>query len=231
MLRRNVIFTTKRTDPYLAMSSVQQDRQLRSIGDRQVSLWISVFCPALTITLTRYVEDILDSTPRATEQVTVEPNGDWHPIGIEQTGQRSPSADDDDDEDLVEVREPSRLPSMRQSSLAQPNSYLRTPPISASSREQSTSSARPTSNGSKRPAAQTIDLTLSSDDEETRPPPKRQMTSNPLATPVPDLPGHRPMPHRLPSMNSSGFMATPRQPENSPDRPMANYTPRGYPYG
>ena len=177
------------------------------------------------------MEDILDSTSRATEQVNVEPNGDWHPVGTEQTGQRSPSADDDEDEDLVEVQEPSKLPSIRQSSLAQSNSYLRTPPISASSREQSTSSAQPTSNGNKRPAAQTIDLTLSSDDEEPRPPPKRQMTSNPLATPVPDLPGHRPMPHRLPSINSSGLMATPCQPGNSPDRSMPNYAPRGYPYG
>lgn len=177
----------------------------------------------------RYVEDILVSTPPDIEQVTVEPNGDWHPVGIEQTGQRSSSTDDDEDEDLVEVREPSRIPSIRQNSLTQSNSHLRTPPVSASSREQSTSSAQAASTGSKRPAAQTIDLTLSSDDEEPRPPPKRHVTSHPLATPIPDV--HRPIPHRLSSMSSSGFISSPLQPESSPDRPMSNYTARGYPYG
>ena len=181
----------------------------------------------------RFVEDILNSTSRDTEQVTVEPSGEWHPVGLQQAGQRSPSVDEEDDEDLVEVSEPSRLSSTRQPSIALPNTYLRTPPVSASSREQSTSSAQRSSAGSKRPAAQTIDLTLSSDEEQPRPPPKRQMTSNPTMSPSLEPPTHRPiMPHRPSTMNSSGYLANPLQPQNSPEGHQSNFSYHGYPsYG
>ena len=180
----------------------------------------------------RYVEDILQSTSRNTEQVTVEPTGEWHAVGIERTGQRSPSADDDedDDADLVEVQEPMKLPSVRQNSIIHQNTHLQTPPISASSREQSSSSTRPTPTGSKRPAAQTIDLTLSDDDDPPRPPPKRQMTSNPNLTPAPYMPSSGPMPHRPPSIGSAPYNYTPHPPPNSPGRPLSSKMSPHYPF-
>lgn len=125
----------------------------------------------LTSVLIRYVDGILRSTPISVDQVTIEPNGKW----TQTTGNTPPPPRSSNrrlssggEEDLVEIRDISRLASVK-SEIAREPGLMRTPPIS--SREQSISSTRtpaPTS-GTKRTAGQVVDLTLSSDEDEEPP--------------------------------------------------------------
>ena len=126
------------------------------------------------------MNDILMNTARSVEQVTVEPDGRWSRISqtdapSNQGGARSSS----DDEDLVEIQDLPRVAAVKNEATLSSASMTRTPPYP--SREQSEASipSRPTTG--KRPHGQTIDLTISSDeDEEPIRPPKRQSTQNSL---------------------------------------------------
>jgi E3 SUMO-protein ligase PIAS1 len=119
------------------------------------------------------MNDILSSTQRSVDQVTVEPDGTWSQIAQKEIPGRSNGAhSSDDDDDLVEIQNMPRLTAIKDEALPTPTSMARTPPYS--SREPSASSAAPRSIGSKR---QVIDLTFSSDEEDQTPrDPKRQMT-------------------------------------------------------
>lgn len=101
------------------------------------------------------MQDILDSTPKDVDSVTVDPDGKWSV-----TTQRSPSADfgpnSDDDEDIIEIQ------GLSQATRVNPSSQT---PSSSGVRE---GTAVPRSS-SKRPISQVIDLTLSDDDEPPRP--------------------------------------------------------------
>ena len=139
----------------------------------------------------KYFEDILNRTPKSIEKVDIEPTGHWTVIkeeGDDQPNGVKPRAsyDDDFDDDIVELDQPSSKqlngirnesqPSLMLSPIGQAFS-MSTPPLS--SREpsvtQSTSSThRPSS---KRTQGAIIDLTLSDDDEPPRPA-KRQSTNH-----------------------------------------------------
>ena len=144
----------------------------------------------------RYVDDILRSTPRSVEQVTIEPDGTWSQITQKETPGRTngTQSSDDGDDDLVEIHNIPRLNAVKDESFPTPTSMAGTPPYS--SREQSLGSGAPRPNSNKRPIAQVIDLTFSSDDEEGQPHQiaKRQHTQlasndltsayNPTGTPI-----------------------------------------------
>jgi E3 SUMO-protein ligase PIAS1 len=107
------------------------------------------------------------------EQVSIEPNGNWRPVSLDTPqGQASGSEDGEDDDDLIEIQEPTKMGPIRSNMSWTPSSLTRTPP--ASSREQSITSASVRSSSSKRPASAVVDLTLSSDDDEPPRSAKRQ---------------------------------------------------------
>jgi E3 SUMO-protein ligase PIAS1 len=118
------------------------------------------------------VDDILRSTPRNIEQVTIEPEGQWSKNALPDTPGPSHGSGSmaEDEDDLVEIRD-ARLASTKQESsfvtATPPNPFAtstRTPPLS--SREESVASSAQKAN--KRPASAVIDLTLSDDDEPPR---------------------------------------------------------------
>ena len=141
-----------------------------------------------------YFQDILNRTPKSTEKVDVEPNGQWREIREEDDAQAAATSsrnarasyDDDFEDDIVELDAPvsKQLNGVKRESqglMLSPTTAasfsINTPPLS--SREpsvaQSASSAqRP---GSKRPQG-VIDLTLSDEDDEPPRPAKRQTTNN-----------------------------------------------------
>lgn len=138
----------------------------------QAPTWTCPVCNRLapfdSLQMDLYVDDILKSTSSSTEQVIIEPDGQWHLQNYSSELPRpdgNPTPDEDDFEGFIEIRDnndrisalkaESRLPSLANT--------IRTPPTS--SREQSiASSSAPRSN--KRPASEVIDLTLSDDDDE-----------------------------------------------------------------
>ncbi|KAI4178540.1 MAG: hypothetical protein L6R41_008345 [Letrouitia leprolyta] len=133
--------------------SISKAQVIREMCNKLVSF------EALEIDL--YVDDILKTTPRSVDQVTVQPDGKWS-----QTVEGSPSSrqshdTSEDDEELVEIKDPPRLSAVKHENNNAAN-FMRTPP--ASSREQSSSSVPPISSGIKRLASAVIDLT--SDDDE-----------------------------------------------------------------
>ena len=133
----------------------------------QAPTWICPVCNKSAtwdnLGLDQYVQSILDTTSRETEQVTVEPDGKWSTAaqshGTNRASNPTPS-DDDGDDDLIEV-----TGTFNQSATVNPfkaltPSSVRTPPIN-SSREDSSSAPR---TGSKRPRPEVIEI--SDDDEE-----------------------------------------------------------------
>lgn len=125
----------------------------------------------------QYFDDILRNVPASVDQVTVEPDGTWHiedsqrsNKGFKHDSDDSDDDDDDDnDDDLIEISDPRR--SSTSEFVTAPN-LLATPPAHTNS---STNAPTP----SKRKHAETIDLTLDSDEEQpVRPPPKRSNTSS-----------------------------------------------------
>ena len=121
------------------------------------------------LTRSRYVNDILRSTPSSVDQVTIEPNGEWSQVspneGSSNLKARSGAhSESDEDDDLIEIHDMPRLAAIKDEAVFTPGSMTRTPPYS--SREQSTVSAAPRSVNGKRPIGQVIDLTFSSDEED-----------------------------------------------------------------
>lgn len=163
----------------------------------QAPTWMCPICnkhvalPSLSVD--KYVEEILRTTPKSTEQITIEPNGDWSVVKDADSEQKANGSqarahyddDFDDDEDLVEIDGPpnntiNRLKTEATGSpmFAQPPTptYVnQTPPFS--SREPSVAqSAASAPRPAKRAANAVIDLTLSDEDEPPRPA-KRHATS------------------------------------------------------
>lgn len=160
----------------------------------------------------QYVADILKSTLKSVDQVTIEPNGTWS-----QTTGGAPSprtsngrTSSDGEEDLVEIRDPPRLASVKMEVSREPG-LMRTPPIS--SREQSTSSAPLPPSSNKRSAGQVVDLTLSSDEDDDPPRgPKRQQLVHKSSSGLARLPGLENAPLRTNGANG----AIARQPSSNP---------------
>ena len=124
----------------------------------------------------QYVDDILKSTSRSADQVTIEPNGHW---SLKSGNRDSPCEEEsssNEDEDLVEIPAVSPPVAPVKSEFNREPSMLQTPPVP--SREPSASTTARQGSSNKRPAGPVVDLTLSSDEDE--PPvrgPKRQQTS------------------------------------------------------
>ena len=112
------------------------------------------------------MDDILSSTSRDVEQVTIEPTGEWSDNGGRTSTSRrdQPTPDDEDDDDIVELQG-ARTASVKHDP-PRPRPYVQTPPISSREPSLASSAAR----SSKRPAGEVIDLTLS--DDEDAPPAK-----------------------------------------------------------
>ena len=119
--------------------------------------------------ISRYVDDILRSTPSDVEQVVVEPGGRWaKPKDTDTTtnntttGGFSPATDDHDE--LIEIRGFSPVP-MKQEQPATNQVLQRTPVHSWAT--PGTSSPANHSSTNKRAAAQVIDLTGSDDEDDS----------------------------------------------------------------
>ncbi|KAK4197452.1 putative E3 SUMO-protein ligase [Triangularia verruculosa] len=134
----------------------------------QSPLWLCPICNKATpfdqLAIDEYARDILARTSDSTEQVTIEPNGEWDLPGVkkETTGSKSQEASFIDDDDLVVYENPSK-PSYSSAQPASSAAYLGTPQ-SGASRD---TSAAPRST-SKRAAPEVIDL-ISSDEEDAQP--------------------------------------------------------------
>jgi len=173
-------------------------------------------CPICTKTFTfenlaidQYVLDILKSTPKSTEQITIEPDGTWRQ-GAPTEDFRIPMSllkrkppESWDYEDLVDITD-HRITDLKGDSSSTSQSHARTP-LTTSSREASTAaSTAPRSNGSKRAADDIIDLTLSDDDDE---PPHRPMKRQSVGTGIGSLaqPSRLSLPARLLPQNENTF--------------------------
>ena len=171
----------------------------------------------------QYVDDILKNTLNSVDQVTIEPDGKWSTKTEAQSPLRPINRQEssDGDDDLIEIQEGPRVSTIKKESSYEP-AMLRTPPIS--SREPSTSSGP--QNPNKRSAAQVVDLTYSSeeDDEPIRVP-KRQNTSG-LSNGAQIIGGL----DRMPIRSNGIASASPNQQIQSPNPFMVpnHYPPIGY---
>lgn len=133
----------------------------------QAPTWTCPVCNKLVsfeaLEIDLYVDDILKTTPRFVDQVTVQPDGKWSRTAEGSPPPRQSHDSSEDDEELIEIKDPPRLSAVKHES-NNGASYMRTPP--ASSREQSSSSVPPLSTGAKRPASAVIDLTSDNEDED-----------------------------------------------------------------
>ena len=165
----------------------------------------------------RYVNDILRSTPKSVEQVTVEPNGSWQQLlpadGLLHRNGPGGAQSSEDDDDLIEIQDKPRLAAIKDEVSSTFVSMTRTPPYS--SRESSSS---------KRPIGQVIDLTLvDSDDDQAPKGTKRHHTGYTDMT-NPAHPYVTPASNPEPSMPRSSSMSF-GLPKPSPARPpgLPNY--------
>lgn len=160
----------------------------------QAPLWNCPICNKTisfqSLCVDKYFEDILRNTPGSIEKVDVEPTGEWRVIKEEEDEQPNgtsnkprASYDDDFDDDLIEMTEPSNKavnglksqPSAVRSSV--PGSF-HTPPLS--SREPSVAQSAVSANraGNKRPSGAVIDLTLSDEEDEQPPRPAKRLQTD-----------------------------------------------------
>ena len=125
------------------------------------------------------MQEILDQVSSHTDQVTIDPNGNWSSGSTSTPGSKPNRSeeyyDDDSDGDLVEVPD-FRVRSIKTEAVPTPRSYVQTPPLS--SREASSVPRT----GTKR-KSEVIDLTLSDDDEPPRPAKKVNSYNAPPSAP------------------------------------------------
>ncbi|KAK4548487.1 hypothetical protein LTR36_009397 [Oleoguttula mirabilis] len=155
----------------------------------QAPLWNCPVCNKAvsfqSLCVDKYFENILKTTPKSIEKVDVEPNGEWRVIREEEdeqpngaSGKPRASYDDDFDDDLVEVPDPTNKPLNILKRESQPPALLfNTPPLSSREPSLAQSTVSVSRAGTKRPSGAVIDLTLSDDDEQPIRPSKRQHTS------------------------------------------------------
>jgi E3 SUMO-protein ligase PIAS1 len=156
--------------------------------------WICPICnksaPFDNLAIDEYVRDILENTPDSVDQVTIEPNGQWKTQSTEPVLKKSrvsnahASTSIDVDDDLSVVVD---MPSYSNGAFGGMSNTAGTPYAystptrslmgngtpGSGSREPSSA---PRSGGNKRPATEVIDLTISSDEDDSPlvRPPKRQ---------------------------------------------------------
>ncbi|WEW61867.1 E3 SUMO-protein ligase pli1 [Emydomyces testavorans] len=150
----------------------------------QAPTWACPVCNKTTsfegLQIDQYVNNILKTTSSDTDQVIIEPNGDWSKPGNAKAEAQgpNPTGDDNDDDELIEIQD-SRVLSLKQEPTIyqMPSQTSITP--NRSSRELSSVSSAPRSSTKKRPASQVIDLTGSDDEELPRPAKRTAFNNNP----------------------------------------------------
>ncbi|OOF91069.1 hypothetical protein ASPCADRAFT_211338 [Aspergillus carbonarius ITEM 5010] len=135
----------------------------------QAPTWSCPVCSKATsfesLQIDQYVDDILRLTSLDVEQVIIEPDGRWSNPNHEDSAKASgftPTTDDDDE--LIEIREPGVTP-IKQESLSAPAFLVHRTPTQ--SREPSATSSAVHLSTNKRNVAQVIDLTGSDEDDDT----------------------------------------------------------------
>lgn len=141
----------------------------------QAPTWTCPICSKTisfeALAVDQYVEDILNKA-RNTDQVTIQPSGEWSTE--KDVKPQHNSHDDDSDDDLVEITD-YRVQAIKSEAAPTPTS-LSTPPLP--SREASMAPRT----GQKR-TSEVVDLTLSDDDEPVRPAKKVAYTTTPNSLP------------------------------------------------
>ncbi|GFF56194.1 MIZ zinc finger protein [Aspergillus lentulus] len=147
----------------------------------QAPTWSCPVCSKATsyesLQVDQYVDDILHSTSPDVEQVIIEPDGKWSsPKEDEFKGAGGVTPATEDEDELIEIKEPGIVHVKQESLSASGLSLERTP---AQSREPSATSSAVRLSTNKRPAAQVIDLTGSDDDGDLSPVrPAKRLASN-----------------------------------------------------
>jgi E3 SUMO-protein ligase PIAS1 len=146
--------------------------------------WLCPICNKSTpfdqLAVDEYVRDILVRTSSSTDQVTIEPNGRWGlslPGGGNKNSNRKRKASSSSDFEEVIISGTSTVGGRQMSYTPHTsNSYATPRPPSREASSAAGAGSVPRSASSKRPVAQVIDLTLSSDedDEPIARPTKRQ---------------------------------------------------------
>jgi E3 SUMO-protein ligase PIAS1 len=137
------------------------------------------------LVLDMYMMDVLDSTSKSIEEVTVEPDGRWH-LGKEadapakngnMNSNLTPS-DDGDSDDLIEITDnPAQSVNREYHPMTLTARSVQTPPLNSRYDSRAPSTAASASRPSKRPRTNVIDLTLSDDDDDDQPLVKHQRLS------------------------------------------------------
>ncbi|KAG2025908.1 hypothetical protein GB937_002050 [Aspergillus fischeri] len=147
----------------------------------QAPTWSCPVCSKATsyesLQVDQYVDDILHSTSPDVEQVIIEPDGKWSsPKEDEFKGAGGVTPATEDEDELIEIKEPGIVHVKQESLSASGLSLERTP---AQSREPSATSSAARLSTNKRSAAQVIDLTGSDDDGDLSPVrPAKRLASN-----------------------------------------------------
>lgn len=150
---------------------------------------------ARSLTSRRYVRNILKSTSKSVDQVTIQPDGKWELNDKKKENQPPPRTSgvaSDSDDDLIEITKSGDSVRM---GAPQPSKFTNGT-SSYQSREQSSARESTGSTSSKRPIAAVIDLTSSGDEDEEplARQPKRQFNGygTPASAPVfrPAQPSH-----------------------------------------
>ncbi|EAS37223.2 SUMO ligase SizA [Coccidioides immitis RS] len=148
----------------------------------QAPTWTCPVCNKSTsfegLQIDQYVDNILKATSSDTDQVTIEPNGNWSNPEDKTIETQGPTPADDGDDDLVEIRD-SRVLTLKQEPTPYSLPFQSSVTPTRSSREPSSVSSAPRPSTNKRPASQVIDLTGSDDEEPPRPSKRPAYNHNP----------------------------------------------------
>lgn len=147
----------------------------------------------------KYFEEILNTTSKSIEQVTIEPDGQWSVDQDDEDKGKSNHAkgearaawDDDFDDDEIVVLDSPKAPTNgvkheynAASPMGPPGFSFNTPPLSSREVSLARSNASAQRPANKRAASAVIDLTLDDEEEQPPRPAKRQTTGNSLGGPT-----------------------------------------------
>jgi E3 SUMO-protein ligase PIAS1 len=139
--------------------------------------WLCPVCnnsaPFDSLAVDEYVKDILSNTSSELEQVTIEPNGTWSRGRKSESPSKKGASFPSDDEDLVEIKDSKPVLGTDSTKIASALPGSMHPPQAPSRDSPASGSQTYPSISTKRPISEVIDLT-SDDEEDPRPPPKRQ---------------------------------------------------------
>jgi E3 SUMO-protein ligase PIAS1 len=177
------------TCPHIQCFDVTSYLHLQEQGPQ----WICPICnkPAAfeNLAIDEYVKDILDRTRDSTEQVTIEPDGQWRTEAHEEPEPKRPRISGAslgsvrlDDDDVISLEDDFGVVSSRNTQTPSRSMLgTRTPSVSRAGMNGS-STPNGAAGSSRKRTAEVIDLTLSDSEDDAPPPTKRQNTG---ITPTP----------------------------------------------